>query len=101
VRFAAPIDAELLAYLNRLAKDRALSIAEINRLVGERAEALGRPRPSYAGVGLLVRDVRMFPEEPSWLTLAARVATRMDTPDVLLDKHAGLIHKNRPEDWGL
>jgi hypothetical protein len=101
MRSAAPIKDELLGYLYRLAKDRKLSAAEITRRVGDRAQALGGPRPSYAGVRLLVRDVRVYPEEPSWAELLWNVAWRVDHPGVLEDKHVGLIHKNKPEDWGL
>ena len=50
---------------------------------------------------LLVGDVRMIPEEPSWGQLAWRVAWRQDHPDVFTDKYAGLLNKHRPEDWGL
>jgi hypothetical protein len=102
VRFAARIDPELLALILRLAKNKELSIAEINRRVGERAEVLGRHRPSYAGVRLLVGDVRMYPEDPSWAELLWNVTTRVDHPDVLIDKHVGLIAtKNLPEDHGI
>ncbi len=102
VRFAAPIEPDLRAYIHKLARDRSLPTAEINRLVGERAESLGRPRPSYTGVRLHVRDVRMVPEEPSWGELLWNVTTRVDLPDVLVDKHVGLIAtKHLPEDHGL
>ena len=102
MRFAARIEPELLALIYRLAKDENLPIAEINRRVGERAEALVRHRPSYAGVRLLVGDVRMYPDEPSWAHLLWNVTTRVDHPDVLLDKHAGLIAtRNMPEDRGI
>ncbi|MGN6800242.1 MAG: hypothetical protein ACTHKS_19090 [Gaiellaceae bacterium] len=73
----------------------------MNRRVGDRAEALGRRRLSYAAVRLLVNDVRARPEEPSWGEVAWRVAWRRELPDVLIDKHVGLLNKHRPEDWGL
>ncbi len=101
MRFAASIGPNLREYLGRLARDRKLSIAEINRRVGERAEALGRRRPSYAGVRLLVGDLRMIPDEPSWAELAWSVAWREKHPDVLMDKYAGLLNKHLPEDAGL
>ena len=101
MRFAASIDPVLGGYLARLARDRRLPIAEINRRVGERAEALGQRRPSYAGVRLLVGDVRMLPDEPSWAELAFSVAWREKHPDVLIDKYAGLLNKHLPEDAGL
>lgn len=102
MRFAAAIEPDLRAYIHRLARDRSLPMAEINRLVGERAESLGRPRPSYTGVRLHARDVRMFPEEPTWGELVWNVATRVDHPDVLVDKYTGLIAtKKLPEDHGV
>ena len=101
MRFAASIDPSLQEYLVSLARDRTLSIAEINRRVGERAEGLGVRRLSYAGVRLLVGDVRMLPDEPSWAELAWSVAWREKHPDVLIDKYAGLLNKHLPEDAGL
>jgi len=101
MRFAASIDPPLQRYLARLARDRSLSIAEINRRVGERAEASGSLRPSYAGVRLLVKDVRMRPDEPSWGELYLRVAYRHESPEIFLDKLAGLSNKHLPEDHGL
>jgi hypothetical protein len=102
VRFAARIDPDLLALIHHLVKNTDLSIAEINRRVGTRADALGRHRPSYAGVRLLVGDVRMYPDEPSWARLLWNVNTRVDHPDVLVDKYVGLIAtKNLPEDHGI
>jgi hypothetical protein len=101
VRFAASIDGELRRYLERLAGDRSLSAAEVNRRVGERAETLGLSRPSYAGVRLLVRDLRMGFREPSWGSLLLDVDARIRTPDVLVDKLSGLLDKNLPEDYGL
>src|SRR5438874_1337614 len=41
MRFAASIDPPLRQYLERLARDRKLPIAEINRRIGERADAPG------------------------------------------------------------
>ncbi|MGZ4340414.1 MAG: hypothetical protein ACXVQ3_10190 [Gaiellaceae bacterium] len=101
MRFAASVDGQLKRYLERLARDRTLPVAEINRRLGERAEAAGSFRPSYAAVRLLVRDVRMIPDEPSWGELAWRVAWRQDTPDVFVDKYVGLLNKHLPEDHGI
>jgi hypothetical protein len=101
VRFAAAIDDDLRRYLERLAADAALSVAEINRRVGERAETLGSPRPSYAAVRLLVCDLRPAYREPSWGSLLLDVGLRIRTPDVLVDKAVGLMDKDLPEDYGL
>ena len=86
MRFAAPIDAELDRYITRLGKDRSLPIAEINRRVGERAEAGGNRRPSYAAVRLRVRDERSKPNEPTWLDLYLRIAYEHESPEVLVHK---------------
>jgi len=101
VRFAASIDDEIRRYLERLSDDRSLSIAEINRRVGERAATRGSARPSYACVRLLVNDLRTGYREPSWGSLLLDVGLRIETPDVLIDKLVGLTDKNLPEDYGL
>ena len=101
MRFAASIDPPLRRYLDRLAADRGLAIAEICRRVGERAEAGGGRRPSYAAVRLLVHDARAKPEEPSWGELYLRVAYGHESPELLLDKALGLLDVGLPEDHGL
>jgi hypothetical protein len=69
---AAQIEGRLLKELEWLAHERE-SIAEINRKIGGRAEALGLVRPSYARVRQIVHDVRgrlesvpSVPSVPSW-----------------------------------
>jgi hypothetical protein len=101
MRCAASIQPQLLGYIRRLAKDRALPAAEITRRAGERAWALGLHRPSYAGVRLLVRDVRMYPEEPSYLRLALDAQWGALIPFRWEDKYTGLLTKHLPEDAGL
>lgn len=101
MRCAASIQPQLLGYIRRLAKDRALPAAEITRRAGERAWALGLQRPSYAGVRLLVRDVRMVPEEPSYVQLALEAEWGGLIPERWGDKHAGLLNKHLPEDAGI
>jgi hypothetical protein len=101
VRFTAPIDPPLRRYLERLARDRALPIAEINRRVGERSESSGGRRPSYAAVRLLVRAARLRQEEPSWLDLYLRVAYAHESPEIFVDKKLGLLDRHLPEDYGL
>ncbi len=101
MRFAASIDQPLRRYLERLARDRRLPIAEINRRVGERAESSGAPRPSYSAVRLLVRDARVRRDEPSWLDLYLRVAYAHESPEIFLDKKLGLLDKHLPEDHRL
>jgi hypothetical protein len=102
VHFAAQIDPPLAAFIAKLARDdRTLSVAEINRRAGGRAEEQGQRRPSYAAVRLLVDDARMGGEERSWTDLLIGVATRADHPDVLTDKYVGLLNKHLPEDYGI
>jgi hypothetical protein len=105
VRFAASIDAPLERYLERLARDLTLSPAEITRRVGDRAQAAGRPRPSYAAVRLLVvdmrADLRARAAEPGWGEVLLDVAFRARPIGAIEDKAVGLINKHLPEDWGL
>ena len=99
MRFAASIEPRLKEYLERLARDRGLAIAEINRRVGERAETMGLRRPSYSAVRLLVRDVRTIPEQPSWLDLYLRVAYGHENPELLTDKLRGYDTTKRRGYW--
>ncbi|HEX4679059.1 MAG TPA: hypothetical protein VH210_07655 [Gaiellaceae bacterium] len=96
--FAAEIEGRLRVELERLAKNRR-PIAEINREIGARAEALGLTRPSYARVRQIVLEVRDRVEVPSWGELLLDVDLRLRSPMVLLDKLGG----TRPmdEDAGL
>jgi len=73
---AAPlISRKLLAKIERLARE-PLPFAEINRLVGTRAEELGRPRPSYQQVRKLVHEFRAARREPTVGSIALDVAFR-------------------------
>jgi len=102
VQFAAQIDRKLAGFIAKLARDeRTLSIAEINRRAGRRAEERKLHRPSYAAVRLLVREARRGGEERSWIDLLIGVAMRTDHPDILTDKYVGLLNKHLPEDYGI
>lgn len=70
-RAAARLSKQLLRELVKLA-DGDATIAEVLRGVGEAAERLGEPRPSYERVRLLVHEAR-------------RVRRRAATGEVLLD----------------
>ena len=50
---------------------------------------------------LLVKEVRLAPDEPSWAELYLRIAYAHESPEILLDKLAGLSNKHLPEDHGL
>ena len=101
MRFAARIDRQLERYIVRLARDDTLSIAEVNRRAGERAEATGALRPSYSAIRELVILERPRWKEPSWGTLLLDVATRKSPPGVLEDKLVHNTSKHLPEDWGI
>jgi hypothetical protein len=88
VVFAAEIDGRLRLELERIARDKR-PIAEINREIGVRAEALGLTRPSYARVRQIVHEVRDRVEIPSWGELLVDVDLRLRSPMILLDKLGG------------
>jgi len=90
MRFAAPLDDELRRYIVRLVKHQSLTIAELNRRVGERAEAAGGRRPSYAAVRLCVHEVRLKLQDPTWLDLYLRIAYEHESPEVLVHKALGI-----------
>jgi hypothetical protein len=85
VVFAAQIEGRLRMELERLAR-RPLSIAEINREIGARAETLGSTRPSYARVRQIVNGVRDTVEIPSWGELLLDVDFRRRSPMDILPK---------------
>jgi hypothetical protein len=98
VVFAAEVEGRLRLELERLARNKR-PIAEINREIGARAEALGLTRPSYARVRQIVLEVRDRVEIPSWGELLVDVDLRLRSPMVLLDKLGGTWEMN--EDAGL
>jgi hypothetical protein len=96
--FAADVDRRLRLELERLARQKR-PIAEINREIGARAEALGLTRPSYARVRQIVLEVRDRVEIPSWGELLVDVDLRLRSPMILLDKLGGTWEMN--EDAGI
>ncbi len=101
MRFAAAIEPDLERFIVRLAADRSLSIAEINRRVGARAEATGRFRPGYSAVRIVVNLERPLWREPSWGDVLLDVASRTKTPDIIGDKILHTMDRHLPEDWGI
>jgi hypothetical protein len=85
--------------LDRLAREKQLSIAEINRCLGRLAAARGVTRLSYSRVRQLVHDQRDRVTEPSWGELLLDVDLRLRHPDVLLQKATGTLPMD--EDAGL
>jgi hypothetical protein len=76
-RFAPRLTPRLLDEIERQSK-RRVPIAEINRSVGEKAVAMGLPRPSYERVRSLVHEAGRLRRSapPSVSTVAIGVAFR-------------------------
>jgi len=88
VHFAPRISSRLRGEIERLA-DGSMTAAEITRSVGEKAERLGLPRPSYHQVRVLVREHRGRPRYPSTADVLLDIAFRVRPPISLLDHLAG------------
>jgi hypothetical protein len=84
VRQAPKIDEKLVGALARL-DDPTLSIAEINRRLGEIAEHLGLVRPSYQQVRVIVHELRRNERSPQLDETLLDVAFRNRPPTALLD----------------
>ena len=83
MKFAPRLPVRLVEEIERLAASR-LSSAEICRLVGEKAERLGAPRPSYQRVRALVCDIRRRPQRPSTIDVFLDEAFRARPPGAAL-----------------
>jgi hypothetical protein len=80
MQFGPRYPARLLDVIERLSSER-LPIAEINRRVGEEAERLGLPRPSYERVRELVHEARdLRGGSTSTTKIFVDVATRARSP---------------------
>ena len=84
-RFAPRLPARLFDEIERQSK-RRVPIAEINRTVGEKAVAMGLPRPSYERVRVLVHEARRLRRTgpPSVSTIALDVALRARPPEAII-----------------
>ena len=78
-RAAPRISPRLLRRLKAFSKQE-LSFAEINRLAGVAAEAMGESRPSYEQVRKIVRELRLEAERPSVASLLVDHATGLRSP---------------------
>lgn len=78
-RAAPRISPRLLRRLKALSKQE-LSFAEINRLAGTAAEAMGETRPSYEQVRTIVRELRVEAERPTVASLLIDHATGVRSP---------------------
>jgi hypothetical protein len=77
--------------------DPLIPIAEICRLVGERADELGIARPSYERIRLLVRRARERGPEPTTTSVLVDVAMRSRPPEAFLDHVSGVgVRPRRP-----
>jgi hypothetical protein len=93
MKFAPRLPLRLVEEIERLAASR-LSSAEICRRVGEKAELLGAPRPSYQRVRALVCEIRGRPHRPSTTAVLLDVAFRARPPDAVV-QHLAEAPRNR------
>ena len=77
------------------ADDGHVPIAEINRRVGEAAQLLGVPRPSYELVRQAVHARRRERAEPGLAQVAIDVAMRVRPPEAIVDQLAGTLVEPR------
>lgn len=83
---AAPrIDRRLVRFVERAADSDARA-AEVCRLVGEAADELALPRPSYEQVRRLLKLFRSIRPEPRLGRVAIEVALRSKPPEAFVDE---------------
>jgi hypothetical protein len=70
--------------------DPLIPIAEICRLVGERADEFGIARPSYERIRVLVRRARERGSEPTTTSVLVDIAMRNRAPEAFLDHVSGV-----------
>lgn len=86
-----------LAALVELLAERGERPAEIRRRVGEEAERLGLPHPSYETVRKLASEWRARPRYPTTAEILSDVAFRVRPPEAILDQLAGTLPPKRPK----
>jgi hypothetical protein len=97
VTASAPrIDPRLVAAIERL-DDVTVRIAEMNRRLGEVADALGLPRPSYEQVRTITHELRRLGPRPGPGQLLLDIAFRVRPPTALGDYLAGTLPSEPPE----
>ena len=89
VKCAARMTHRLVAELDRI-DDGRLSIAEINRRLGDAADRLELARPSYERVRVLVHELRELRMRPSTVEVLVDVSMRARPPEALLDQISGI-----------
>jgi hypothetical protein len=96
VAASAPrIDSRLVAAIERL-DDEAVRIAETNRRVGEVADALDLPRPSYEQVRTIVHEFRRLGRRPGIGHVLLEIAFRARPPTALGDYLVGTLPPELP-----
>jgi hypothetical protein len=89
-RFAPRISPRLLTALERI-DDGKMPFAEVNRRVGEEAERLALPRPSYQRIRLIVHESRRRRRRRvSTTQVLVDVALRVRPVDAVLDHLSGV-----------
>jgi hypothetical protein len=87
---APRISPRLLEALVRL-DDRRVPIAEVNRRLGNEAEALGLTRPSYQRIRVLIHASRRIRRNsPTTASVLVEVAFRARPPSAVLDHLSGV-----------
>jgi hypothetical protein len=91
LRSAPRISHRLLETLERL-DDGRIGFGELTRRLGEEAERLGIPRPSYQQVRVLAQELRAVRGgRPTTGEVLLDVATRARPPQAIVDHVAGTL----------
>jgi hypothetical protein len=91
LRSAPRISHRLLETLERL-DDGRIGFGELTRRLGEEAERLGIPRPSYQQVRVLAQELRAVRGgRPTTGEVLLDVATRARPPEAIVDHVAGTL----------
>ncbi len=91
-RSAARLSKNLLRKLVELS-DSGATVAEVLRGVGETAERLGEPRPSYERVRVLVREARTVRKRAATGQVLLDVMLRAEPVEALVDHLAGTYRR--------
>ena len=92
---APRIDPRLVAAIERL-DDVTVRIAETNRRLGEFADALGLPRPSYEQVRTIVHEFRRLGPRPGPGQVLLDIAFRVRSPTTFGDYLTGTLPAETP-----
>ena len=90
------ISPRLAALVERLA-ERGEPAAEIRRRVGEEADRLGLPHPSYESVRKIAREWRTRPRYPTAAEVLADVAFQVRPPTAIVEQLAGNLPPKPPK----